>query len=193
MPATESPATGRDYDDTGLCVRSALHPEGSKQRFFSLTRITLLVPQSEKPALRQIKLDAMKRSRSQRLRHDQIRNCGGGLPGFHRRAHGFIRRQLKPDIKFRQLDAEFPEGGLEHGPGAGAWLSQNPACLRQMLWYDARLADPRVARSDHDGQRIAFHFSNGQRGIVNLAFSETEVCISPIDSLGNPLGVCDRD
>jgi hypothetical protein len=59
-------STGKSpVDDTGLCVGSALHPEGNKQRSFRLTRITLFVPQNEKRALREIDLDALKRSRSQ--------------------------------------------------------------------------------------------------------------------------------
>lgn len=41
-----------------------------------------------------------------------------------------------------------------------------------------------MAGADHDRQRVAFYFSNSQRGIVNLALDETEVCISSIDSLG---------
>jgi len=80
---------------------------------------------------------------------------------------------------------------MERVPEPG--FSQNPACLGQKLWRDARLADPRMARSNHDRQRIAFHFPDGQRGIVNLALDETEVCISSMDSLGDLLGVCDRD
>jgi hypothetical protein len=50
-----------------------------------------------------------------------------------------------------------------------------------------------MARANHDRQRIAFHFSDGQRGIVNLALDETEVGISSMDSLGDLLRVCDRD
>ena len=77
--------------------------------------------------------------------------------------------------------------------GAGAWLSQNPACLGQKLWRYACLADPRMPRANHDRQRIAFRFSDGQRGIVNLALDETAACNSSMDSLGDLLRVCDRD
>jgi hypothetical protein len=63
MPATE-PARIVPTTITALCARTALHTERSKQRSFRLTRVAILVPQSEKRARRKINLDAVKRSRS---------------------------------------------------------------------------------------------------------------------------------
>src|SRR6266700_213683 len=102
---------------------------------------------SEKRSLRQIDLDAMKCSGSQRLHHDQIGNSGSTVAGFHSNTHGFVRWQLKPDIEVGQFYVKFLERGLEHGSGAGAGLTQNPACLRQKLWCNAHLAGPRMACS----------------------------------------------
>ena len=47
-----------------------------------------------------------------------------------------------------------------------------------------------MARSDNQGQRVAFHFPDGQRGIINLAFNEAKVRVSSIHRLGNVLGIC---
>src|ERR1700737_2780052 len=68
-PRALEPARSRigAHDSIPASVQDrALHPERSKQRPFRLTRITLLVPQREKRALRQIDLDVVKRPRSQR-------------------------------------------------------------------------------------------------------------------------------
>src|SRR5260221_13628123 len=94
------------------------YPERSQQRLFRLAGIALLVAQEKKRALRQVDLDAMKRAGGERGRDHEIGDRGGAIAGFHRNAHGFVRRQFEANIEVRQFDVEFFERRLEHRSGA---------------------------------------------------------------------------